>query len=430
MRQTTMLESLKPFLKRPIMATFLLGISSGFPLTIVLSLMSGWLKDSGVSKTDIGLFALVTIPYLLKPLWAPFIDGIKLGAFARYFGHRRSWLLIIQVGLLIAIFTLTRFDPALDLKMVAILAIIITFFSASQDIVIDAYRIEIVDEKSLGHGATMINFGYRFGNLIAGYTGFVLADIWGWQAALSILGFLVIPGALAIFWVGEPEPVEISKEEQKVSPVGGFSKFLYQSVFLPFKEFMTRPSWLVILLFVLFLKMGDALADLMMTPFHLELGFTKTEIANYSKFFGTIALLVGVAVGPFLYFRMGALKSLFVSAILMMLTNLIFIWAYYQGHDVTALAISVAAEKFATGVGGTLVVAYLSSLCNHAFTATQYALLSALAGVGRTIIGSSSGYLVDKFGWVDFFLITTAAAVPGIILLLMLWRRDVAGSPQ
>jgi len=309
-----------------------------------------------------------------------------------------------------------------------VLAIIISTLSASQDIVIDAYRIEIIDEANLGHGATMINFGYRTGNLIAGYAGFALADVLGWQTALTILGTLVIPGALAVFWIGEPANPEKQELDEEIAnrfkgrPIMGF---LYESVLLPFREFMTRQNWLLILLFVLFLKMGDALADLMMTPFHLELGFSKLEIANYSKFVGTIALLAGIALGPILYFRLGALKALFISAILMMLTNLVFIWAYYQGHDVTALAVSVGAEKFATGVGGTLVVAYLSSLCNHAFTATQYALLSALAGVGRTIIGSSSGYLVDLYGWVDFFLITTAAAIPGVILLLMLWRRGV-----
>ncbi len=414
-------SSVRPYLKKPLIATFLFGISSGFPLTIVFSLMSGWLDDSGVSKTDIGLFSLIGSMYLFKFLWAPIIDGVKLGALERMLGHRRSWLFSLILLIVVALLYMAQLDPATNLKSVAIMALILAILSASQDIVIDAYRIEIVSDEQLGHGAAMINFGYRFGNLIAGYFGYRLADTYGWNFSLSVMAFLALAGIAGAFLVGEPK-----HEEEKASVYDhGFAQFFKHSVVTPFKEFLTRDNAILILSFIMFLKVGDAMADLMMVPFQHEMGFSNTEIANYSKGVGITALLIGVALGPILYFKLGVYRALLISTLLMMFTNLIFVWAFYQGYDTFALAVSVSAEKFATGLGGTVVVAYLSVLCNRAFTATQYALLSALSGVGRTLLGSSGGYIVDNVGWVNFFVITTFAALPGLVLLIILWRRNL-----
>lgn len=406
------------YLTKPMAVTFLFGISSGFPLTLVFSLMSGWLTDYGVSKSEIGLFALVSTAYLFKFIWSPLIDGIRLGPLASRFGHRRSWLFLLITLMTLSILALAQFDPGKQLYMVALLTLIVAILSASQDIVIDAYRIEIVDQKQLAHGSTMINFGYRTGNLIAGYFGFVMADYYGWSTALSILALMSLSGIAAALWMGEPK----AAPKEKIP----YSEFFQRSVVKPFSEFLTRENAFLILFMILFLKLGDAMADLMMTPFQKEMGFSNIEIADYSKFVGTVALMAGLAIGPFLYMGLGRYKALFISAILMMLTNLVFIWAFYQGHDTTALAVTVAAEKFATGVGSTIVVAYLSALCNVNFTATQYALLSALSGFGRTALGSSGGFIVDAYGWVDFFIITTIAALPGVILLYILYKKNPA----
>ncbi len=418
-------NSVKPFIKKPLLATFLFGISSGFPLTLVFSLISGWLKRSGgISKSEIGLFALIGLAYMLKFLWAPLIDGIKLGRFERWLGHRRSWLVLI-IGLMVpAILYLGTLDPTTQLWTVAMTALVIAILSASQDIVIDAYRIEIVKDEELGHGAAMINYGYRTGAFAAGYFGLILAELYSWQFAFTVLAGFAVSGLIAAFWMGEPMHIESEKRDTS------YADFFHDSVYMPLKEFMQRDSWLIIVLFVMFLKIGDVMADFMMMPFHMELGFSNIEIANYSKTVGLITMLVGIGIGAIMYHRLGVYLALFVSTILMMVTNLVFIWAFYQGYDTTALGVSVGAEKFATGVGSTVVVAYLSSLCNRSFTATQYALLSSLAGVGRTFFGSAGGFVVDGFGWVNFFIITTVAAVPGLLLLMLLWRRQIGSEAK
>jgi len=415
------------FLDRKILAVFLLGISSGFPLTIALSLTSAWFTDFDVSKTDIGLFTLVALPYSLKVFWSPIIDGVRLGKFAKIFGHRRSWLVVFQALIAITILFLATLDPSKELFMIAVIAVILTTVSASQDIVIDAYRIEILEKEEQGHGATAITFGYRAGNLLTAWAGLRLADALDWTVAISVMGLLVIPGLIAVLWIGEPKA-----SEEKVKADHGplkLKSFIYENIYMPFREFMTRPGWYYILLFIVTLKLGDAMADMMMTPFQLELGFSKTEIADYSKAVGSFALFAGIGFGPMLYFGLGVYRALFVTALMMLLTNLVFIWVYYQGYNIDALVIAVVAEKFSTGLGAAVTVAYMSSLCNVAFTATQYALLSAVAGLGGKLLGSSSGFIVDSWGWVHFFITSTILAVPGIVFLYLLWRVQPETAP-
>jgi len=418
---------LKPYLAPPVLANFLLGISSGFPLTMVISLTGIWLARYGVDKKTIGIFALATVPYAWKFLWSPVIDRVRLGPLARLIGHRRSWLLLIQICLVAVIIGLSTLDPSKDVMMVGLLVVTAGFLSASQDIVIDAYRIEISKPEQLAHAAAMIAFGYRAGGLAAGFGALHIADAYGWSAAILSLTVLVLPGALAALWRGEPDhsaaEAYISKDETVHPASSRFATFFREAVILPFKEFTSRDGWLLILAFIFLYKAGDALAAIMTGPLLVDLGFTDGEIADYNKAIGTFALWAGIALGGLLYTMAGTYRALFISGILMMATNFVFAWLALQGHDNLALAITVGAENFATGLGNTVVIAYLSSLCNLAFTATQYALLSSLASQARALFGTSSGVMVESMGWVNFFILSGLVALPGLIVLVILWRR-------
>ncbi|WND04121.1 MFS transporter [Temperatibacter marinus] len=414
-------QSVINFTRKPVLATFLFGMSSGFPLTLVFTLMTYWLRDYGVSRTGIGLFALIGLAYNIKFIWSPILDGVQLGVFARRFGHRRSWLFLILSLMAGLMLLLAQFDPVADIQIVALIAALIGFLSASQDIIVDAYRIEIQQDEELGQGAAMYVYGYRVANMLAALSGLYLADLFGWSVALSIMPLFAFTGMIAAIWVGEPSQTEEQKEQRRNQT---YKSFMINNVYEPFKDFLTRDNAILILVMIIFLKVGDAMADMMIGVFHIDLGFTKIEIADYSKLVGQIALFIGMAAGAVLYGAMGKYRALFIATVAMMVTNLIFIWAFYQGNDVIALAISMATEKFATGMGATVMVAYMSSLCNRNFTATQYALLSSAAGVGRTVMGSSGGFIVDAVGWVNFFWVTTVIAMPGVILLYILYRRS------
>ncbi|GHF14935.1 MFS transporter [Kordiimonas sediminis] len=381
------------------------------------------------------MFALATTPYAWKFLWSPIVDRLGLGRFSHLFGRRRSWLFLIQVLLVALILVMSQLDPETDVEMIALTVIGIGFLSASQDIVIDAYRIEILQTEQLGHGASMIAFGYRASNLIAGYGVLMAAEYIGWSAAIACLSVLVLPGLVAALWVGEPslgDETYIEEENAHLPSVvrKGAGAWFYDAVVLPFKEFLTRENAILILLFVLTMKAGDAVAAIMTGPLIVELGFTESEMANANKLVGTIALWVGIAFGSVLYFRAGVYRSLMFTGVLMMVTNLVFAWLSTQGNDVTALAITIGAENFASGLGNTVIIAYLSSLCNLSFTATQYALLSSLSNQARSILGAFSGSWAESMGWIDFFIFSTFLAVPGLVILGFLWYRDVGNTAK
>ncbi len=407
------------YFKKETLAVFLFGITSGFPLTLVLSITSTWLADNDVSKSDIGLFASATLPYAWKFLWSPAIDQLPLGPLTKLFGRRRGWLILLSAIMAGLIMVLAQFDPKTDLYAIALTIAAIAFVSASLDIVIDAYRIEILPENLMGHGATMVTFGYRAGNLIAGYGVFRLADAVSWGFALPFLAILLLPGLIAAFWVGTPEA------ESSIRPVEGMRAQLERAIVAPFREFMKRDNWILILGFIFVFKLGDAVTAIMTQPLIVEMGYTLTEQANANKLFGAIALWAGIALGSVLYFKIGTYRALFLTGILMMVTNLAFALLASFPPNLYLLAAVIGAENFATGLGTTVLVAYLSGLCNIAFTATQYALLNSLANQGRALMASSSGFIVDGVGWVPFFFITTAMALPGLVLLLVLMRKKV-----
>ena len=414
-------ESVAPYLNRRVIVVLLLGFASGLPLLLSFGTLSAWLREADVERSAIGLFSLVGLPYALKPLWAPLMDGLRLPILTDMLGRRRGWMVLSQGMLMLAIGGLALSNPGDAPLLMAGFAVLVAFFSASQDIVIDAYRIETLDEDEQGIGAAAVTYGYRAGMLVAGAGALILADMWTWTHAYLAMAVLVLVGTVTILLSPEPPGPEgdAAPVSRKRRTLG---QWLADFVVAPFLEFATRPGWLVILLFIVTFKLGDAFLSIMTNPFYIDLGFTKTEIAEVTKLFGLIALAVGLFIGGLLIRWTGLLNALLISGVLQAASNFVFAYQVVAGNDVGVLTITIAVENVTGGMGTAAFVAYLSSLTNTAFTATQYALLSAFMAFGRTLLSSPSGYLVDFVGWFDFFILSVGVAVPGLILLLVLMR--------
>lgn len=400
---------------RRVLIIFFMGFASGLPLLLTLSTLSYWLAKVGVDKTSIGLFALVGLPYSLKFLWAPIIDQVHIPVLARLLGHRRSWALVIQAALIAAILALGASDPAAAPWVTAAAALAVAFFSASQDIVIDAYRIEILTDEEQGVGAASTQFGYRLGLLAAGAGALALSDFVGWFWVFAAMAALVLVGTVTVLLAPEPQR-SVRVAERPQTP----QAWLYKAVLAPLTDFVQRRGWAVILLFALLYKFGDAIGGVMANPFYVELGFTGVEIGSISKVMGLVATLFGIFVGGAMVARYGIFWALVVGGVLQAATNLLFALQAVVGHDLGMLAVTISADNFTGGLGSAAFVAYLSSLCNTAFTATQYALLTSLMAAGRTVLSSGGGWLADQVDWVSFFILTTGLAIPGLLLLAWL----------
>jgi len=428
------LGSLKVYLDRRVISILFLGFSSGLPLALVFSTLSTWLKDVGVSKTAIGFVTLVGTAYSLKFLWSPLVDRVPLPLLTRLLGRRRSWMLVSQLALMASIFLMGSTDPSTmeGLWWTVLLAVVVAFASATQDIAIDAYRVEILEEEKYGAGAANIVFGYRIAMLVSGAGTLILADQAGWFWAYTIMAAFMVVGIVATLI--NPEPTASAAPAGAAAgeaPDGEdpFQRRLREvlhwfrtAVAGPFADFIKRPGWLVILLFVAFYKYGDALLGVMANPFYLEIGFTKTEIGAVSKGFGFLMTLLGAGLGGILVARIGILRALLWGGVLQAASNLVFAWQAHVGDSIPWLIFTISVENLTGGIGTTAFVAYLSSLCNVAYTATQYALLSSLMSFARNFFAAGGGWLADQVNWVTYFLLTTAAAIPGLLLLLWLMR--------
>ena len=433
-----MFRSFAAYLDRRVLMVLALGFSSGLPLLLTFSTLSAWLKSEGVSRTAIGVFALVGTPYALKFLWSPIIDRMPLPLLSRLMGRRRAWGLTIQVLLIGCILALGAGDPAQDLMRTALLALAVAFLSASQDIVIDAYRVELLDEETQGPGAGAVQAGYRIAMLAAGAGALFVAQWVGWFAAYATMAALLSVGML-VFLFGPEPAVKVSaatvEREARAArflterphlkgPAAKTLAWLYGAVVCPFADFMARPGWIAVLLFVIGYKLGEAMAGAMANTLYIELGFRLDEIAWVSKMFGLVATIAGSLIGGALVTRLGVMRALLLFGVLQSLGNLFYVLQAMAGHSVPALALCVFAENLTAGMAGAALVAYISGLCNVAYTATQYALLSSLTAVGRTMFASASGKLADMFGWVDFFLFTTVVTVPALLLLVWMMRKQ------
>ncbi len=404
-----------------LLAILLLGFSSGLPLALTSSTLNASLTEAGVSLTGIGLFSLVALPYSLKFLWAPLIDQIPLPFLNRLFGHRRAWMLCIQALLMAAILGLGLTDPLGYPLLTVVFALLTTFFSASQDVVIDAYRVEILEREEQGSGATMVQVGYRLAMLVSSAGALYLAEYTTWGLTYIIMAALIGVGATTVLCSREPMMTPAVAPDRP----HGFAAWINHAVVGPFADMAQRQGWrllLLIILFALFYKLADAMLGVMATTFYLKIGFTKPEIANITKIFGFFATLVGFAAGGLAIARLGIMRSLMLGAVLQALSNLMFAWQASVGANTDALALTIAVENFTGSIGSTAFVAYISGLCSRTYTGTQYALLSALAAVGRSVLAAPSGWLAEKLGWVDFFIFSTLAAVPGLVVLFLMMK--------
>lgn len=425
-----------------------MGFASGLPLLLTLSTLSYWLSKVGVDKTTIGLFALVGTPYTFKFVWSPIMDQVPLPVLTRLLGRRRSWLLLTQVLLAGAILWMGQIDPAVDPWTTALAALVIAFLSASQDIVIDAYRIELLPESEQGQGAAATQIGYRFGLLLAGAGAVGMSDFYSWPVVFAVLAAAMLAAALVTLFVPEPK-VDTYRERQD------YLEWVKDAVIDPFAEFMSRKGWLVILLFVLFYKFGDALGGTMANPFYVEMGYTGLEVASISKVWGIWMTILGAVIGGVAVARWGVFRALLIGGVLQAVTNLAFAYVAIKGtdygacaapllaadknapvaelcaaysHDLFALAAAITADNIAGGAAGAALVAYLSGLCNVAFTATQYALLTSFMAQGRTWLSSGSGWLADHTDWATFWTSTMFLAAPGLLLLLWIMKLYPGGA--
>ncbi len=413
-----------------------LGFASGLPLMLSFSVLSVRLAETGVDRTSIGLFALTGAVYSLKFLWAPLIDTVSLPWLTRRFGRRRGWMLATHIASMAAIIGLGLSDPASDLWTVALFACLVAFASASQDIVLDAYRIEVLDEGQYGPGAAFFVQGFRIGMYASSAGGLLLADAFGWAAAHGVLAALLLVG-IAVTLLG-PEPSraadpQAAMRERRLAAAaawaGGSAAWFARAVLAPLAEFAARPGWAAILAFVLLYKLGDAALATMANPFYVELGFSKSEIAAAVKTGGFAASLAGIFAGGMAVHALGLLPSLLAAGILQALSNLAFIALNEAGRDIAWLAGAVAAEGFTAGLGTTAFLAYLMSLCNVSYTAMQFALLSSIMAAARTLLSAPSGWIVDSLDgdWNGFFLLTALACLPGLLLLRVLWKQQKGG---
>jgi PAT family beta-lactamase induction signal transducer AmpG len=412
-------ESLRPYLEAAPLAALFLGVSSGFAFAMIGATLTTRLAQHGISKGAVTAFALTFLAYNLKFLWAPLVDHVRLPLLGR-FGQRRSWLWLSGALVMAAVAFLGVADPRGSLVLVAAAAIAVGFAGATFDIIIDAYRIELLEPRQLGAGSGMSQYGWRIGAAAAGGLALVLAARFGWTFAYIACAAFALPAMLVGVFAGEPPRHRTPAQPRGL--IGAVAAY-----FGPLLEFLQRQGALVVLLFVLVHKIGDTLANLTLRLLFQDLGFTNHEVAFYDVGIGFAALLAGILVGGVLYARLGMKRSVLVSLVLMAVSNLSFAALAAAGHTNFGMAAAIGFENFASGIGGVTVVAYLSALCNLRFTATQYALLSALASIaGRLLTGTTAGGLIDTMGYVNFYLLTTLVALPGVVLFWYMIRSGLA----
>ncbi len=397
------------------LVVLLMGFSSGLPLMLIGSTLKAWLRQEGIDLSTIGFFSLAGLPYTVKFLWAPLMDRYVPGLL----GRRRGWLLIAQIALMAGFAGMASIEPASSLQTLAVLAVIVGFFSASQDIAVDAYRREVLRDEELGFGSSLAINGYRVAIYVSGALALILAGLFSWQTTyLLMAGFMVIGFLTTIF---APEPVT-----EEAPP-----RSLREAVVGPFRDFFSRKGAIAILAFILLYKLGDSMASEMMNPFYIDTGFSLEEIGAIAKTLGLMGTFGGAAVGGLLMIRLGIARSLWVFGVLQAVSTACFAFLAMVGHSIPMLSLVIGFETFSGGMGTAAYAGFMASITNRRFTATQYALLTSLMGVPRVIFGATTGVLAEAMGWQGFFVFCTVIALPGMLLLLQVapWSQPAPGEP-
>ena len=450
------IETISPYFQKKIFITLSMGFVSGIPLLLTITLLQAWLTDEGISKSTIGLFALVGLPYSLKFLWAPLFDGVTLSTL----GRRRSWMLVTQILLIITIIGLGMTSPAMNATNVAILAVLVAFSSASQDIVIDAYRRESLSDEEQTLGASAYVLGYRIGALAAGAGGLILADYMSYQMVYAFMSLVMLYGVLITIIADEPKSnyrpsnfletvvkpfVEFFDRYTSINNIAAdrlkhirdgfavmpssnsniFNNLVYKRSKITrrniLKNIFLTP--MLILLFILLYKIGDTMAHSLSTNFYLDIGFSKTEIGTIVKFFGLFATLVGAFAGGLIALKTGLYRSLIMFGIFQAIATLGFSLLAFVGDNIYLLMTVISLENLAAGMGYTAYLAFIANMTNKQFTATQFALMTALMSLPRTLFSGFSGYLVEFFDWELYFVFCSLIAIPALIILRKLQRE-------
>ena len=410
--------AVRPYFEKEALAAFFVGISSGFPYAMIGATLTTRLAQDGIDKRTVTAFTLAFLAYNLKVLWAWVVDGVRIPLLGRL-GQRVSWLLLAGAGVIAAVVNLALVDPAASIQATVIAAVLVGVAGATFDIVIDAYRIETLKPHQLGVGSGMSQYGWRIGSATAGAIALVVAGRWGWSAAYMACALFALPAMLTGLLVGEPSRHLVTNQKQGLAAIG-------HAIVGPFAEFLQRNGAWTVLLFVLIHKIGDTLANLTFRLLFNDLGFSNDEIAVYDVAFGFWAYLAGIFIGGILFTRLGLKRSVLLALVLMCLSNLSFAALAAAGHSNAGMAAAIGFENLASGFGGVVVVAYFSALCDLEFTAAQYALISAAASVvGRVLTGTTAGALIESLGYVNFYLVTTLLALPGILLFWFMMRRGM-----
>jgi PAT family beta-lactamase induction signal transducer AmpG len=426
------------YLEPRVAAMLFLGFSAGLPFLLVFSTLGAWLQQAGTSRTAIGFFSWIGITYSLKVVWAPLVDRLRLPLLGAVLGRRRSWMLLGQAGIVAGLIGMARTDPAADLARMAGFALLVAFSSATQDVSVDAWRIEAVGERMQGPMAGAYQTGYRLALLAAGAGALLLASVASWPAAYFAMAALVAVGIVTVLLVAEPDvdPAAVAARERnhletmaelvpETRRMGAAGRWLFGAIVCPFLTFFRRAGSfsLVILAFVSVYRISDLVMGSMANPFYLDLGFTLEQIAAIAKAFGIAMTIAGAAIGGALVVRYGALRMLLPGAVLVSATNLLFAWLATQGPELPLLVLTISADNLSAGFAGSVFIAYLSSLTSPGYTATQYALFSSLMTLLGKFLSGFSGILVDAWRYELFFLYAAAMGLPAIALSVVLARR-------
>ena len=393
---------MKPLFQRNMLICLLIGFSSGLPLWLILNLLPAWLADSNVSLKTIGAMSLIMLPYTWKFLWAPFMDRVKLPL-----GRRRGWMWVSQLALLVCIALYGQLDPSKDMQIIVMLSVLVAILSATQDVVIDAYRRDLLDDATLGLGNALHVNAYKLASLVPGSLALILADHLAWSQVFLITALFMLPGLATSVWIKEPANVVLPTT-------------LRAATLEPLLEFITRRGWkmaCLILLFTLLYKLGDSMATALATPFYLQMGYSKTEIGEVAKMSGLIASVVGGVLGGLWMIQLGITRALWIFGVAQAIPILGFAVLAISAHDIWLLAGVIGLEALGTGMGTTAFVAFIASQTDRRYSATQFALFTSLSAVPRSLMNASTGWLVEAFGWFDFFLLCALLTIPGMLLL-------------
>lgn len=404
-----------------VVSMLFLGFSAGLPFLLIFSTLSAWLRTEEVDRAAIGFFSWIGITYSIKVLWAPIVDRVSLPFLTRRLGRRRGWMFLAMCGVASGLMGMAGTEPSTDLLFIALFALLVAFSSATQDIAIDAYRIEVVAKEYQGAMAATYQLGYRMALLVAGGGALLLADSVSWSLTYFFLSSLTVVGIATVLIIDEPQ-----MSKSFTTPLGGVRRWLSVAVMDPFVDFFSRNGRyaILILLFIGLFRISDILMGVMANPFYIDLGFSLSEIGLIIKGYGTVATIVGAFLGGLVVAKYGIMKPLLVGAVLLAFTNILFSILALIGPDRTMLIVTITLDNLSAGLAGTVFIAYLSSLTNVAYTATQYALFSSLMTLPGKFLGGFTGIVVNATGYFEFFIYAALAGIPAIVLVVILMRSE------